>query len=43
MANLPMIEGCTSDNMFEDKPDNQPIPLLGFQMMSVLIHREQII
>jgi hypothetical protein len=25
MANLPMIDGCRSDNMFDDKPDNQPV------------------
>jgi hypothetical protein len=25
MANLPMIDGCCSDKMFHDKPDNKPI------------------
>jgi hypothetical protein len=25
MADLPMFDGCRSDNMFDDKPDNQPV------------------
>jgi hypothetical protein len=25
MADLLMIDGCPSDQMFDDKPDNQPI------------------
>jgi hypothetical protein len=24
MADLPMIDGCRSDQMFDHKPDNQP-------------------
>jgi hypothetical protein len=37
-----MIDGCHSYNMFNDKPDNQPIyykvQRVDFPMLAVLIH-----